>query len=135
MTGAEGEQSVYGALAAEHLNHPRNLGKLDPADGVGRVDDPATDTMVSVYLRLQRRPSGRRVVGAARFRAFGCGGCIVTGSVATELVIGLAVEDVPTVDGATINRALEDGLPPDQRYCAELAARALRLAAEAASRE
>jgi nitrogen fixation NifU-like protein len=123
---------VYGLVAAEHLKTPRNLGKLADADGVGAVDDPDSETLLTIYLKLQEHPNGQRVVGEARFRAFGCGGCIITGSIATELATGLPVDELPKVDGAAINRALEDGLPPEQRYCAELAARALRLACEAA---
>ena len=125
---------MYGAVAAEHLKTPRNLGKLDDADGVGTVDDPGSETLLTIYLKLRARPDGRQVVEAAQFRAFGCGGCIITGSVATELAIGRPVEDLVALDGAAINRAIEDGLPPDQRYCAELAARALLMASEEAAR-
>jgi nitrogen fixation protein NifU and related proteins len=120
---------VYGPLADEHLKNPRNLGRLADADGVGEVDDASTDTLVAVYLKVMTQADGRRVVEEARFRAFGCGGCIVTGSVATELATGLALDELSTVDAATILAAVDDGLPPEQRYCAELAARALHLAA------
>ena len=125
---------MYGAVAAEHLKTPRNLGKLDDADGVGTVDDPGSETLLTIYLKLREGPDGRRVVDAAQFRAFGCGGCIITGSVATELAIGCPVEELAALDGAAINRALEDGLPPEQRYCAELAARALQMASDEATR-
>jgi nitrogen fixation NifU-like protein len=124
---------VYGAIAAEHLKMPRNLGKLADADGVGTVDDPGSETLLTVYLKLKSGPDGRRVVEAAQFRAFGCGGCIITGSMATELAIGRALDELAALDGAAINRALEDGLPAEQRYCAELAARALHRAGEAAA--
>jgi nitrogen fixation NifU-like protein len=120
---------MYGAVAAEHLKQPRNLGRLPDADGVGQVDEPATDTLVTVYLKLRSGPDGR-VVSEARFRAFGCGGCIIAGSIVTELARGLALDELPSLNGPAILRALEDGLPPDQRYCADLAARALQLAAE-----
>ena len=123
----------YGAVAAEHLKSPRNLGKLADADGVGLVDETSTDTVIAVYLKLGQDAAGRRIVAEARFRAFGCGGCIITGSAATELAHGLVLEDVAAVDAGAILRAVEDGLPPEQVYCADLAARALRLAAARAS--
>ena len=123
---------MYGAVAAEYLRTPRNLGKLDDADGVGTVDDPGSETLLTIYLKLRAGPDGRRMVDAAQFRAFGCGGCIITGSVATELAIGRPVEELSALDGAAINRAIEDGLPPEQRYCAELAARALHIACDEA---
>ena len=120
---------MYGAVAADHLNSPRNLGKLADADGVGQIDEPSTDTLVTVYLKVDRRPDGATVVAAASFRAFGCGGCIICGSVATELARGRSVNELGQIDGATILGAIADGLPPEQRYCADLAARALHLAA------
>jgi len=119
---------VYGAVAADHLKSPHNLGKLADADGVGQVDEPSTDTLLTVYLKVDRRPDGARVVSEAQFRAFGCGGCIISGSVATELARGRALDDLRQIDGAVILGVLADGLPPEQRYCADLAARALHLA-------
>jgi nitrogen fixation NifU-like protein len=123
--------NVYGAIAEDHLKAPRNLGKLDGADGVGTVEDEASQTMLTVYVKLRAGPGAKPVIAEARFRAFGCGGCIVTGSVATELATGRQLSDAEALDGAAIERALDAGLPADQRYCAELAARALRLACQA----
>jgi nitrogen fixation NifU-like protein len=133
---AANNQPLYGAVAAEHLKRPRNLGKLADADGVGLVDEVSTDTLIAVYLKLgpdPQNPDGRRIVAEVRFRAFGCGGCIITGSAATELARGLPLDAVADIDATAIHRAIEDGLPPEQRYCADLAARALRLAAARAS--
>jgi len=123
---------TYGPVVADHVSNPRNLGKLDDADGVGQVDDAASETLLTLYLKLEDRPDGQRVVAEARFRALGCSGCIATGSVATELAVGLTANEIESVDGAAISRALADGLPAEQRYCADLAATALRRAAEAA---
>lgn len=121
----------YGPIVADHVSNPRNLGKLDDADGVGQVDDAASETLLTLYLKLEDRPDGQRVVAEARFRALGCSGCIATGSVATELAVGLTADEIESVDGTAISRALADGLPAEQRYCADLAAMALRRAAEA----
>jgi nitrogen fixation NifU-like protein len=123
---------VYGPIAEGHLKQPRNLGKLDDADGVGQVDDPDTETLLTIYLKLGAAPDGHRLVVDARFRAFGCGGCIVTGSVVTELVIGRSLGEAAVLEPRAVHRAVADGLPPDQRYCADLAIRALRLAVESA---
>jgi nitrogen fixation NifU-like protein len=120
---------AYGTIADDHLKRPRNLGKLAEADGVGQVDEPSTDTLVTVYLKVEPGSGGLPVVGEARFRAFGCGACIISASVATELARGRAVDELTQIDGAVILGILEDGLPPEQRYCADLVARALHLAA------
>ncbi|MGE3267202.1 MAG: iron-sulfur cluster assembly scaffold protein [Chloroflexota bacterium] len=122
------EAPVYGAVAADHLERPRNLGQLDAPGGVGRIEEAARDTQVTIYVRVLESASGEQVVCAARFRAFGCGGCIITGSMVTELVLGRSIAEAATIDEAAVLHALDHGLPPDQQYCAELAVRALRLA-------
>ena len=124
---------MYGPTAEDHLKRPRNLGRLEAADGVGQVEDAATDTLLTIYVQLAGTPDGGRVVSKARFRAFGCGGCIITGSVITELARGRLVQEAASIEAATIHRALGDGLPAEQRYCADLAVRALRLAITSAA--
>ena len=126
---------MYGSVVADHVRNPRNLGRLDSPDGVGQIDDPATDTFLTVHLRLDRSADGDATVAEARFRALGCSACIATGSMATELARGRTVSDALLIDAATIMQALEQGIPDDQRYCADLAARALQQALAAAIEE
>jgi NifU-like protein involved in Fe-S cluster formation len=86
------------------------------ADGIGRVDDAASDTMIQLFVR--RSASG--VVERATFRTFGCSACIAASSITTELLIGRA--NACAAD--EIDSAL-GGLPEDKRYCAELVAQAV----------
>jgi nitrogen fixation NifU-like protein len=118
---------VYSPATVDHFSQPRNVGRLTDADGIGRVDDRATDNLVEISLKLDRDG-----VVAARFRVFGCSACVAAGSAATELAIGQALTEVAGIDAAAILVAL-DGLPSDKLHCAELAARALREAIEMAT--
>lgn len=93
------------------------------ADGIGRVDDAATDTMVQLFVKL----SASRTVERARFRTFGCSACIAASSVVTELLVGRA----RAPSGEEIDVAL-GGLPEDKRYCADLVAQAAAKAVLAA---
>lgn len=110
----------YSAATVDHFQHPRNVGRLADADAVGRVDDPSTETTISIYLKLA---DGR--VTRATFRTFGCSACVAASSVATELLIGRASGEPPLAQ--ELDAAL-GGLPADKRYCAELAAEAARRA-------
>ena len=111
-------ESRFTATTIDHFQHPRNVGRLEDADAVGRVDDATTDTMVQIFVKLA---AGR--VTRASFRTFGCSACIAASSITTELLIGrdaaLTAEEVDAALG---------GLPPDKRYCAELVAEASRRA-------
>ena len=109
-------ESRYTATTVDHFQNPRNVGRLEGADAIGRVDDAETDTMVQIYVKLD---AGR--VKQATFRTFGCSACIAASSIATELLIGRAAESPLT--GSELDLAL-GGLPADKRYCADLVAEA-----------
>jgi NifU-like protein involved in Fe-S cluster formation len=100
------------------------VGRLADADGVGRVDDPARETTIAIYVRLA--PDGQ-TVERATFRTFGCSACVAASSMATELLIGHGRAEAATLSADALNDAL-GGLPLDKRYCAELAAEAVRRA-------
>ena len=119
---------MYGPVVTDHFRNPRNLGRLEQPDGVGQVDDPGTDTFLTINVKLERSAASGPIVAEARFRALGCSACIATGSIATELARGRAVTEVLAIDADAIMAALEQGIPDDQRYCADLAARALHQA-------
>jgi NifU-like protein involved in Fe-S cluster formation len=108
--------SRYAAATIDHFQHPRNVGRMVDADRVGRVDDAATETTISIYVKLARRRVGR-----ATFRTLGCSACIAASSVATELLVGRS----QALSASEIDTAL-GGLPEDKRYCAELVAEATR---------
>jgi nitrogen fixation NifU-like protein len=110
----------YSARTVDHFQHPRNVGRLADADRVGRVDDPGTETTITIYVKLEAG-----LVAAATFRTFGCSACVAASSALTELMPGRRATDAPTAD--EIDAAL-DGLPADKRYCADLAAEAARRA-------
>ena len=110
--------SRFSATTVDHFQNPRNVGRLDGADAVGRVDDADTDTIVEIYLKLD---AGR--VMRATFRTFGCSACIAASSIATELLVGRS--SAPTA--VELNAALGE-LPADKRYCADLVAEAARRA-------
>ena len=110
----------FSPTTIEHFQHPRNVGRLEQADGFGRVDDASTDTMVSVYVKF-----ASELVQQATFRTFGCSACIAASSIATELLVGRTRSQPLTVD--ELDAAL-GGLPSDKRYCLELVAEAARRA-------
>lgn len=109
----------YAAATVDHFQHPRNVGRMHDADAFGYVDDPTTETTISIYVKMD---AGR--VARASFRTFGCSACVAASSMATTLVSERPLADALAVTAAAVDDAL-GGLPPDKRYCAELAAEAM----------
>jgi nitrogen fixation NifU-like protein len=110
----------YAPITVDHFQHPRNIGRMADADGVGHISDPEHETSVTVYVKME---AGR--IARASFRTFGCSACIAASSMATELLVGRAAANTLSAD--ELDAALS-GLPADKRYCAELVADAARQA-------
>jgi nitrogen fixation NifU-like protein len=104
----------------EHYRHPRNAGELPNADAVVTVGNPLHGDVMQLSLRVV---DGR--VAEARFKAFGCAVAIAAGSVTTELIQGLSLDDL---DGFSDSRVVEalGGVPVAKMGCSVLAEKAMR---------
>ena len=95
----------------DHFEHPRNVGVIEDADGVGEVGNPVCGDIMKMYLKVE----DDKIVDV-KFKTFGCGSAIATSSMATELLTNKAVVD-----------AL-DGLPARKIHCSVLAEDAIKAA-------
>lgn len=94
----------------------------DP-DGVGEDEYEGCGDLTRFFLKVR---DGRAV--ELRFQTYGCGPTIAAASVASELAVGRAVDDLAGVKAEEIEQALQ-GLPDDRKHAADVAAGALRAAA------
>ena len=101
------------------FSHPQNMGLMMEPDGCGNLLGLCGDTM-EIYLRLD----GRRIVKAA-FITDGCGVTVACGSMLTQMVEGLSLEEAAAVTPEALTKAL-DSLPEDHAHCAVLAVNTLR---------
>lgn len=125
MTGV----SSYSAAVLDHLAHPRNRGKIDAANGVGRGENPVCGDAMTVWVRVEAG-----TVVSIGFEARGCEPTIAAGSVATELVKGKPVAEALALSRHEVETAL-GGLPRIKMHCAQLAAQVIhRALAEHATR-
>lgn len=69
------------------------------------------------------------VIVDAKFQTFGCAAAIATSSTATQMIIGMTVEDALKITNAKVVEALE-GLPPQKLHCSVLAEEAIKKAIE-----
>ena len=113
---------AYSATVLDHFNNPRNVGENTDADGIARVENPVTGATLELYLDI----SGDQIRKAV-FKSLGCTATIAAGSILTELVHGLRVEDAGAITKSDIETAL-GGLPPTRKHAASLAADTIRAA-------
>ena len=116
---------AYSDKVIDHYENPRNVGKLDEADesvGTGMVGAPACGDV----MRLQIQVNDDGVIEDAKFKTYGCGSAIASGSLLTEWVKGKNLDEAASIKNTEI--AQELSLPPVKIHCSVLAEDAIKAA-------
>ena len=113
---------LYSEKVMDHFQHPRNLGKMEDADGVGEVGNAKCGDIMKMYIKVEDG-----VITDVKFNTFGCGSAIATSSMATELVKGKPVSEAGKLTNQAVGEAL-DGLPTQKIHCSVLAEEAIKAA-------
>ena len=112
----------YSEKVMDHFQNPRNVGKIENADGVGEVGNAKCGDIMKIYLKIDDG-----IITDVKFNTFGCASAIATSSMATELIKGKPVKDALTLTNKAVVEAL-DGLPPVKVHCSLLAEEAIHAA-------
>lgn len=113
---------MYSAKVLEHLENPRNVGEMDDATAHGEATNPVCGDLLHLYLKV----ADGKIVEAC-FKVQGCTPSIAAGSVLTEMIVNLTVEEARALTPQDVTRALES-LPRNKEHCSVLAIDALRAA-------
>ncbi len=116
----------YSETVLEHFRHPRNVGKIEDADGKAIEGSPACGDMVSVYISVD--PDTSKLTDI-KFESYGCASNIATGSIITELAKGKTLDEAKKITWKQASEAL-GGLPKIKVHCSVLAVEGLRSAIE-----
>ena len=114
---------MYTEKVMDHFMHPRNVGEIDNASGVGTVGNAKCGDIMRIFLDIDEN----QVVRDAKFKTFGCGAAIATSSMATEMIIGKTILEALEVTNKAVMEAL-GGLPPVKVHCSLLAEQAVHAA-------
>ncbi|MCD8301227.1 MAG: Fe-S cluster assembly scaffold protein NifU [Clostridiales bacterium] len=114
---------LYSEKVMDHFQHPRNVGKIDDADGVGEVGNAKCGDIMKMYLKIDEN----QVITDCKFNTFGCGSAIATSSMATEMIKGKKVDEAMELSNRAVVEAL-DGLPAHKIHCSVLAEEAVKAA-------
>ena len=115
---------MYTEQVMEHFTHPRNVGEIENADGVGTVGNAKCGDIMRIFIKVEND----RIVDV-KFKTFGCGAAIATSSKATELVMGRTIDEALAITNQQVAESL-GGLPPVKMHCSLLAEEALKAAIE-----
>jgi len=114
----------YNEKVLEHFRHPRNVGKIEDADGKAMEGSPACGDMVSVQIKVDEKTERIQDI---KFESYGCASNIATGSIITELAKGKTLEEAKKISWKQASDEL-GGLPAIKAHCSVLAVEGLRSA-------
>ena len=112
--------ALYSEKVMDHLMHPRNVGILEDADGVGEVGNAKCGDIMKIYLKIDND-----IITDVKFETFGCGSAIASSSMATEMIKGKSIHEAMSLTNKAVTEAL-DGLPAHKIHCSVLAEEAIK---------
>ena len=112
--------ALYSEIVMDHFTHPRNVGVIENADGIGEVGNAKCGDIMKIYLKIEND-----IIEDVKFETFGCGSAIASSSMATEMIMGKPVSEALELTNKAVVEAL-DGLPAHKVHCSVLAEEAIK---------
>ena len=112
--------ALYSEKVMDHFTHPRNVGVIENADGIGEVGNAKCGDIMKIYLKIENE-----TIVDVKFETFGCGSAIASSSMATEMIKGKSIHEAMALTNAAVAEAL-DGLPLHKMHCSVLAEEAIK---------
>ena len=114
--------ALYSEKVMDHFMHPRNVGVIENADGVGEIGNAKCGDIMKIYLKIENE-----IIVDCKFETFGCGSAIASSSMATEMIMGKSIYEAMELTNKAVAEAL-DGLPAHKMHCSVLAEEAIKQA-------
>ena len=113
---------LYSEKVMDHFQNPRNVGKMEDADGIGEVGNAKCGDIMKMYIKVEND-----IITDVSFNTFGCGSAIASSSMATEMIKGKPISEALALTNKAVAEAL-DGLPAHKMHCSVLAEEAVMAA-------
>jgi nitrogen fixation NifU-like protein len=115
---------LYSKKVMEHFQNTKNYGKLEDADGIGKVGNPRCGDVMWIYIKVR----DNKIIDA-KYETFGCVAAIATSSMAIDMIKGKNIDEALRFTNKAVAEAL-DGLPPEKLHCSLLAEKGIKAAIE-----
>ncbi len=112
----------YSEKVMNHFQHPRNVGEIENADGIGEVGNPVCGDMMTFYIKVKDDR-----LADIKFKTFGCGAAIAVSSMVSEMAMGKTIDEALQITNELVAQEL-GGLPLNKMHCSNLGADALHKA-------
>ncbi|UCG95921.1 MAG: iron-sulfur cluster assembly scaffold protein [archaeon] len=110
---------MYSEIVMDHFKNPRNQGKIEDADGVGKVGNVQCGDLMWFYIKVRDG-----VIEDIKWETYGCAAAIAVSSIVSEMVKGKEVEEAVELTNQEILEGLGN-LPTPKIHCSLLGVDAL----------
>ncbi|MEA2110749.1 MAG: iron-sulfur cluster assembly scaffold protein [Campylobacterota bacterium] len=107
----------------DHMNSPRNYGKLESYDGCGIGKNPQNGESVIVYFKLKDA-----LINEIAYQVKACSTTVVSGSIFTDTVKGVSLLEAQTLTNIMLESL--ESVPEEEAACSEIVAAAFLAALE-----
>ena len=115
---------MYNEKVMQAFQNPKNVGEIENASGIGTVGNASCGDIMQISLKIEND-----IIVDAKFKTFGCAAAIATSSTATDMIIGMTIEEALQVTNRKVIEVL-GGLPSQKIHCSVLAEEAIKKAIE-----
>ncbi len=119
---------IYNKEVMKHFLKPKNIGKMQKPDAVGKVGNPVCGDVMYLYIKISKK-NRKEYIKDIKFQTMGCIAAIATSSMITELAKGKTLEKAKKITNKDVVKSLGN-LPSLKMHCSNLAADALKKAIE-----
>lgn len=112
--------ALYTKIVMDHFKNPRNQGRIEDADGVGKVGNPICGDVLWFYIKVKDN-----VIEDIKWETYGCAAAISVSSMLSGMVKGKTIEGALKIKNRNILKELGN-LPPIKIHCSLLGVEALQ---------
>jgi nitrogen fixation protein NifU and related proteins len=117
----------YNKKVMQNFMHPKNMGEIKNADGVGEIGNPACGDIMKVFIKVGKDKKGKEFIKEIKFQTFGCAAAIASSSILTQMAKGKELEKAQEIKMNDIVNELGE-LPKIKTHCSGMASEALKRA-------
>ncbi len=114
--------ALYSEKVMDHFRNPRNVGKIDDADGIGEVGNAVCGDIMKIYIKVEND-----IITDVKYNTYLNRNEIASSTKATKLIKGKPISEAMELTNKAVAEAL-DGLPAYKMHCSVLAEEAIRAA-------
>jgi nitrogen fixation protein NifU and related proteins len=125
------DRQDYIEIILDHYEHPRNKGRLEDADVLLGGGNPGCGDLITMYLKVD--DDGR--IERASFEGEGCTISMAGGSIISEMIEGMTLEEVMALGTSTMIEEMGEDVVKSRVRCATLGLGTVQAAIEQYTRQ